>query len=88
MRCKVGDLAIIVRADRGQQFMLGLLVEVLRADMPGAWHVKLQREVTNPYNGFVSQFAHARDDYLRPIRDNPGDDETLVWAPLKETESV
>lgn len=37
--------------------------------------------------GFAQDWA-ARDEVLRPIRDNPGADETLTWLPVPEKETA
>ena len=91
MNCKAGDLAIIVAPDREGD---GRLVEVIRAATPadvvmyepGAWFVKVLGDGLRMYgkNGSVIklQYCALKDSVLRPIRDTPGDDESLLWAPV------
>lgn len=74
MNCKPGDLCITVRAIRPEN--LGTLVVVVEVDIQAsrvfgstAWIVD------GPGIGDL-----ALDDWLRPIRDNDGEDETLTWA--------
>jgi hypothetical protein len=101
MNCKPGDLAVIVSARYSTN--IGALVEVLRPYVEGeilpgqiasyytigpTWVVKA---VSRPI--FVGidkhqQIAARADSTLRPIRDNPGQDETLDWAPIKEKSHV
>lgn len=90
MRCKPGDLAVIVRADNDPE-CIGRIVTVLalrfamgepgwQVDPPHFWH-----------NGAGQRFEVMwHDDDLRPIRD-PGEDaqdETLQWLPVPEREGV
>jgi hypothetical protein len=77
MRCRVGDLAVIVRARKAPKW-LGKVVRVVRP-FPG-----LDSWITEPMPaGFVSVFDHS----LRPIRDQDGEDEMLrlVGLPQKGT---
>lgn len=89
MNCKPGDLAVMVIST----FLGGSLCNVLRPtqigdrdslgcvdlglDGPG-WHVELL--APRWFGGqFYCKFMFY-DRYLRPIRDQDGDDETLTWA--------
>ncbi len=81
MRCKVGDLVILTHATNpvclhmvGQIHVIGR-----RSTIPNHW--AFEPEVINA-NGNLQAW---RDSEMRPIRDNPGQDETLTWAPHKET---
>lgn len=108
MRCKPGDLAIIIRRTlRGPQ-LLGAIVKVLHAapvhdfalpdgfmqmGVPhGYWVIELQREITTEIligrtiGHRVTRYGVAPDSALRPLRDNPGDDESLTWAGLPARE--
>lgn len=57
-------------------------------DRPNYWVVEFQRQIEAPmlFGGFVgarlTRYGIAPDVALRPIRDNPGADETLEWAPV------
>lgn len=62
MRCKPGDLAVIIRAKHPEN--VGRLVTVVRLNDDGLWLV----EGKGPG-------IYCRDENLRPIRD-PGDDAT------------
>ena len=72
LNCKQGDLAIIVRsADEPQH-----IGKILRC-------VKFNESLGIPAWEFEPEIGHfwlCRDSILRPIRDQPGDDETLEWA--------
>jgi hypothetical protein len=94
MNCKNGDIAVIVRVDRRTEHLLGVIVRVLerrtRAGLPGgkaythmAWLVELPRPMAN-CTGEISARQRCPDSCLRPIRDNPGEDETLQWADLPQ----
>lgn len=70
MNCKPGDLAINTNSVVLER--VGALVDVIRptgGDPRGEWVIEWRGK----------QFV-ALDRYLIPIRDNPGDDETLTWA--------
>lgn len=75
MNCKPGDLAVYVGSCR-QSY--GMIVRVLRPyPWPEpAWYVDppLVKVESGGFEGA------ARDCALRPIRDQPGEDETLTWA--------
>jgi hypothetical protein len=83
MNCKPGDLAVVIR-DLASGLESGAIVLILDAypkDVP-AWYVD------GP--SLRSKWPTARsfsinDENLRPIRDQEGQDETLSWAPTKET---
>lgn len=62
------------------------------------WLVQFQRPITAPTGKggiktgeVITLYGVVHDDHLRPIRDQPGEDETLSWAslpsptPIKET---
>jgi hypothetical protein len=90
MNCKPGDLAVIVRSAAGNE---GKIVHCVRlAGEKVFLDSNLNRvgpficwEVSPPMIcvlGNVQQFF--ADEFLRPIRDNDGTDETLTWAPKRE----
>ena len=85
LNCRPGDLAIFVKSAAGNK---GKIVRCVRlaskfekidcglVDFEAVWVL----EFPVPTLWGVMPFAY--DDYLRPIRDQPGDDETLTWAGL------
>lgn len=85
MNCKPGDLAVMVNSCCGNK---GTIVTCIRIShhlgciAPGGlfedgpiWEV--DRDIKG-WGGDVSR--HVPDSQLRPIRDNPGEDETLRWT--------
>jgi hypothetical protein len=101
MRCRVGDLAIIVREDRGYECNIGSIVKVIRLYRETEWvivsdHKRLLarqwpfRLLDRKKLANVGDELILRDDYMRPLRD-PGDearDETLLWLPVPSDEKV
>jgi hypothetical protein len=84
MNCQKGDLAVVVRAAK-PEWKDGLVrcIEVcematLIAGTP-VWDV----EPLSP-TLIADDVRHAPDVCLRPLRDRPGDDESLQWAPRPE----
>jgi hypothetical protein len=83
MNCVKGELAIVVRTHPGFSAFLGriFLCEergVSARGMPGwktPWEYK-GRDIIAP------------DHCVRPIRDNPGKDETLDWCPVPTKETA
>lgn len=91
MRCKVGDLAVIVRSRAGNEGKIVRCLEFRPAQgfirlngstyKAEAWRV----DVALPTEANVLT-SIVRDRNLRPIRPDEGTDETLLWAGLpKET---
>lgn len=84
MNCKPGDIAIIVRTLRpidtytlGMVFKLGNICEMT------------SERVGRPYWRIEGDDSQAvADAVLKPLRDNPGDDETLSWAPVPTKEGT
>jgi hypothetical protein len=81
MNCKPGDLAVVVGI--GMSPALGMLVTCV-APYCGPWKDgsstagwTLDRFIPTRSGGFQNVIG---DCYLRPIRDQPGADETLTWA--------
>lgn len=74
MNCKQGDLAVIVKSNF-EKAAIGRIVRCVRFNdsfgMP-AWE----------FEPHFNQYWVCRDEFLRPIRDQPGEDETLTWAGL------
>jgi hypothetical protein len=79
MFCKIGDLAVIVNGEN-----CGRLIEVrsYSAFGPRWWSVRV---LGSPARGECVGFStfslegNIEDRRLRPLRDEPGDDETLRW---------
>lgn len=70
MNCKPGDLAIVVRGEPVKN--LGRVVRCIKLELlfgEPCWRVE-------------DDDARFADNCLRPIRDNDGEDETLIWAGL------
>lgn len=88
MNCKPGDLAIVVNCRDVEN--IGALVEVMHFCGDGKWVVNELSDVfivRSLKTGERTQRNKertlvGRDDCLRPLRDNDGQDETLTWAPL------
>ena len=74
LNCRPGDLAVIVRADFAPHAVGRIVRCVGRFDIGGkpTWEVSPRFE----------HYWLCRDKNLRPIRDQPGEDETLGWAGL------
>lgn len=88
MNCKPGDLAVVVQSESG--INLGKVVRVVRRhasethDLDGVRFRRAMgpRWVIEPALRTIEGdplFTY-RDSGLRPIRDQPGADETLTWA--------
>lgn len=95
MNCKPGDLAVMVRSKANNE---GRIVEIVSplGHEPffdgarwgiGAGFCWLVRSASGPVRS-VRRGLHLEfpcpDAWLRPIRDNDGEDESLTWAPRKE----
>lgn len=93
MNCKQGDLAIIVKSLSGNEGKIVTCVKFL-PNFTGlsfdglvtcdAWEV--DRELPTRDKKRKTRFF--KDSNLRPIRDNPGADETLTWLPVPEKEAA
>lgn len=93
MRCKVGDMAIVVRSKAGNEGKICTCLKMYPAGYDGIreefgpiW------EVDTEMNGvwfndslLIIGCKTMPDMNLHPIRDNPGQDESLIWQPHKET---
>jgi len=93
MNCKQGDLAIVVRSKAGNE---GKICTCLKLHPPGydgmnlfcgpIWETDIKLNTVWNDDGSTAPVGRCiPDENLRPIRDNPGQDETLTWAPHKET---
>lgn len=91
MRCRVNDLAFIRKCPANPP-SVDLVVKVIRfVGNSDVWSNTLQTAVLLPnvwvveYDGSTRdghmEFA-VPDDWLTPIRDASGDDQTLEWAPV------
>lgn len=84
LNCKVGDLAVIVRSGKGNE---GKIVQCLEfigdywwrdkgvSFWSPTWKVDIDFAVNDGYTDHL-----IADNQLRPIRNDPGQDETLLWA--------
>lgn len=76
MRCRMGDLCVIVRAGSNPQ-LLDKLCQVLRLTTEGnSWVIEIPKHPSTHATGHWI----ARDDGLRPLRGSNRPDETLIWA--------
>jgi hypothetical protein len=81
MNCKKGDLAWIV-----SDLDYGKVVEVLDGPNDCLWWIR-GRNLTLD-DGRLGDECWIEDVNIRPIRDNPGQDETLDWAPVPTKETA
>lgn len=87
MNCKQGDLAVIVSASN--RLMLGKFVTCIRrydgpwrnGDVEPGWVIDQEIKVISS-SGEVNVQSVITDEALRPIRNDPGQDETIAWAGL------
>ena len=89
MNCQKGDIAIIIDSDFGLEGKiltckkyLGILPQI---DKHGNTTDTAYWETDYDFGGGDKSIA---DEQLRPIRDQPGEDETLTWAPVPHKETV
>jgi hypothetical protein len=83
MNCKPGDLAVVIHTNPAWTKHIGRLVRVLEPSkcLPaGHWLTDIEEP------GYQS--VHFWDGWLRPIRDNDQEDETLTWAGKPEKVSA
>lgn len=83
LNCKPGDLAVIVGGLYPEFF--GHIVTITEA-----CSVHANSWETDPQKFFARcrQPMSFHDRTLRPIRDNPGQDETLTWLDVPSTDKV
>jgi len=93
MNCKPGDLAIQVRSYAGNEGRVMTCIRLATRDeiskfgfsiLLGAVWLTDQLLVTN----HGTQTPLSADSLLRPIRDTPGEDETLQWLDVPTTEKA
>ena len=94
MNCKQGDLAIFVKSTAGHEGKIVRCVEYAgKRELlwPDGKKGVCDCWVTEPrlpgWKG-TAKDCYTPDDFLRPIRDNDGQDETLTWARLPKKEGV
>lgn len=80
MKCRQGDLAVIVRSVAGNE---GKIVRCIR--IAGAWRAKdgagPRWETDPPVRGLLGECAYPVADLnMRPLRDSDGEDEVLRIA--------
>lgn len=93
MNCKPGDLAVVIRASLAEN--IGRLCRVQKrcADIDGQaiWLVdfgkpircaRIRDRAYVPGSEELRAQTGCPDSWLRPIRDNDGEDQTLQWAGL------
>lgn len=93
MNCKPGDLAVIVVPASFDQFLSGKVVQVaadgvcdigtmrvVGDSMGHAWMCHFDRPWKHPDTPKPIAKCWIYDSWLRPIRNNDGEDETLTWA--------
>jgi hypothetical protein len=84
MNCKNGDLVVLLRAE-GYPGMVGALGKILRPSTnPLRWHTTFFGHPSSHWTGEWDTL----DSHMRPIRDNPGKDETLDWCPVPTKETA
>lgn len=85
MRCKAGDLAVTVGDPSGR--FNGMIVTCVRfaGSIPCGTHSDYW-EIDRILSGCKAPYVS--DSKLRPLRDNPGQDETLQWAPAPKKEKA
>lgn len=80
MRCRAGDLAVIVSGPRMLSDCIGKVVRVLVAKKCDDRCCDIWSLETPFDAAMMVNVDHWWDDGLRPLRDRPGTDETIVWA--------
>lgn len=94
MNCKQGDLAIFVKSAAGNEGKIVQCVEYVgkkALHFPDGKIEEVDCWITEPqFPGWSGQTKNVftPDDFLRPIRDNDGQDETLTWAGLPKKKGV
>ena len=94
MNCKQGDLAIFVKSCAGNEGKIVRCAEYAgkkELTWPDGKMAVCDGWVIEPrlpgWNG-QTRNVFTPDDFLRPIRDNDGQDETLTWAGLPKKKGV
>lgn len=83
MRCKPGDLAIVVKSRAGNE---GKIVTCLRfvGEVPGFEGNDYWRTDTVVLSRQGLPNSYFRDSYLCPLRGSDRQDQTLTWKPIHE----
>lgn len=85
MNCKPNEIARIVNSNTGNNNRLVMTREFVQNHVHGqGWECEALQTIINPHGGTVppGTIVFSADAHLRPIRDQPGEDETLQWAPV------
>lgn len=99
MNCKQGDLAIVVKSNYGNEGKIVRCVRIHDSETHDANGLKIinpsgMRWVIDPpiqtinNKGNKCNLFTFSDGWLRPLRDNEGEDETLTWAGKPSTVEV
>ena len=85
MNCKQGDIAVIVESGSGNEGKIVQCMELLQNitcfDKFGVETCGPAWVISMPLPDWAGELGHViHDRQLRPIRDNPGADETLTWC--------
>ena len=78
MNCKAGDLAVIVSGSAFRKHFgrIVTVTKLYKSDIFLLWHL------SESLDGNPDGWLLVPDKCLRPIRDTPGEDESLQWAPV------
>lgn len=94
MNCKQGELAIFVKSTAGHEGKIVRCAEYVgkkALQFPDGKIEEVDCWITEPqlpaWSG-QTRNVFTPDDFLRPIRDNDGQDETLTWAGLPTKKGV
>lgn len=79
MRCRVGDLAVYVGTSRAH---IGKVVRCVRLadEMEFSFRYRDGKPAWDVEPDLLGNNTAVYDEALRPIRDQPGEDETITWA--------
>jgi len=82
MRCREGDLAVVIKSD--WEYNIGRLVKCVKIWQEGIWVIETTCVMKCSVVGSTDKVPKGMpilvyDNYLRPIRDNDGEDETTHW---------
>ena len=102
--CKPGDLAIVVKSKNGKNLgKIVRVIERVTVPVVEMGGIKFTTSnltgevlwlIDQPLQHLVIdlnrffQGPYCPDSVLRPLRDNPGADETLAWAPVPKKEKA
>jgi hypothetical protein len=84
-RCQVGDLAVIVRDPDNNGRDAGVIVEIVGYGLDcQSWFCRSRGRRLRFFRlgGLIpwwSHEGHIPDEWLRPLRDGEGTDETMAW---------